>query len=384
MPFTTQAFARKLCDLRASYGETLDDVAAAVGIGPQALQALEAGTAMPTGDEVLILADYFKCEFSWLIEDDASNPDENAAMMLRSESGRLAAADRHAIAEFLYLCKSQALLEDLLELRPNGDGFSFTPRGNFFKGHGAECARAFRKWHRLAPNAVIPDVYEWLRKAGLRVFRRALPNATISGLFIRHPEAGRCILINASEDVYRQRFSAAHEAGHALLDTDKGYNVSQDPDASSADRREVRANTFASCFLMPPELLTMLGTPEQWRAPDKIVEAADRLAVSIPALLSALKRDNILDASAHAQLRDMRLRLPEKRDPELAGDLSPRELERKRAMLARGLHTSYVHQAFEAYHRHLISLAKLADILLIEPSEVEELAALFGVSLSHG
>lgn len=384
MPFTTQAFARKLSDLRASFGETLGDVVAAVGIGSQALQALEAGTAMPTGDEVLILADYFKCEFSWLIEDDASNPDENAAMMLRSESGRLAAADRHAIAEFLYLCKSQALLEELLELRPSGDGFSFTQRDNFFKGHGKDCADSFRQWHRLPPNAVIPDVYEWLRKAGLRVFRRPLPNSTISGLFIRHPEAGRCILINANEDVYRQRFSAAHEAGHALLDTDKGYNVSQDADASSADLREVRASTFASCFLMPPEVLTMLGTPEQWRTPEKIVEAADRLSVSIPALLSALKRDNILDASAIAQLRDMRLRLPEKRDPELAGDFSPRELERKRTLLAKGLHDGYVHQAFEAYHRHLISLAKLADILLIEPSEVEELAALFGVSLRHG
>lgn len=384
MPFTTQAFARKLSDLRASFGETLGDVAAAVGIGSQALQALEAGTATPTGDEVLILADYFKCEFSWLIEDDASNPDENAAMMLRSESGRLAAADRHVIAEFMYLCKSQALLEDLLELRPSEDGFSFTTRGTFFKAHGKDCAHAFRQWHRLAPNAVIPDVYQWLRKAGLRVFRRPLANSNISGLFIRHPEAGRCILINANEDVYRQRFSAAHEAGHALMDTDRGYNVSQDADVSSADLREVRASTFASCFLMPPELLTMLGTPAQWRTPEKIIEAADRLSVSIPALLSALKRDDILDQPAITRLRDMRLHLPNKRDPELVGDFSPHELERKRILLAKGLHAEFVHQAFEAYHRHLISLAKLADILLVERSDVEELARLFGVSERHG
>ena len=118
MAFTAQCFAQKLRTLRESFGNTLEDVASATGIGTQALQALEAGSATPTGDEVLIVADYFKCEFLWLIEDKANNPDENITLLLRTEGGRLAARDRHAIAEFLHLCKSEALLEELLEIRP--------------------------------------------------------------------------------------------------------------------------------------------------------------------------------------------------------------------------------------------------------------------------
>ncbi|MEO5336628.1 MAG: XRE family transcriptional regulator [Magnetospirillum sp. WYHS-4] len=383
MAFTAQRFAGKLRNLRESFGNSLTEVASATGIGTQALQALESGTATPTGDEVLILADYFKREFPWLIDDDAVDPDENMTLLLRSEGGRLAAADRHAIAEFLHLCKSQALLEELLEIRPAVAEFKFLVKGGYFKGQGIDCAQAFRKWHQLPVNGIVPDIFDWLRGAGLRVFRRPLPNSPISGLFVRHPEVGKCILINASEDLYRQRFSAAHEAGHALLDADKEFNVSSQADDGSIDRTEIRANSFASAFLMPPEILKMLGTQDQWLRPEKIVDAADRLSVTIPALLSALVRDKIIDEAARFNLRNMRLRLPEKREPELDG-LTGRQLDRKKALLATGLHSKYVQQAFEAHRQGLISSAKLAEMLLVDPSEVVELASLFGTSLHHG
>ena len=338
MAFTSQGFAQKLRNLRESFGDTLDEVANATGIETQALQALEVGSTTPTGDDVLILADYFKREFPWLIDDDAVDPDENVTLLLRSEGGRLATADCHAIAEFLHLCKSQTLFEELLEIRPAIAEFQFTVRGSFFKGQGIDCARDFRERHELPPNGIIPDIFQWLRDSGLRVFRREmLPDSSISGLFVNHPEAGKCILVNASEDPYRQRFSAAHETGHALLDTNKGFNVSAVADDASEELVEIRANSFASAFLMPPELLTMLGTSQQWRRPEKIVEAADRLSVTIPALLSALVRDNIIDEAARSSLRDMKLRLPDKREPELVG-LTGRQLERKKTLLASGLH----------------------------------------------
>lgn len=338
----------------------------------------------PSGDQVLILADYFKCEFPWLIEDDAENPDENVELLLRSEGGRLAASDRHAIAEFLHLCKSQAILEEMLSQRHSDHGFQFAPRGRMFKDHGVQCAEQFRAHHQLEPNGVIPDIFDWLRKAGLRVFRRSLPASPISGLFVRHPEAGPCILINYAEDKYRQRFSAAHEAGHALMDTDRAYNVSDQSDGSSPDLHEIRANVFASCFLMPPDLIRMFGSPDQWRRPEKVIEAADRMFVSIPAVLSALRRDRVLDNETLNTLRGAGLRLPEKQEPELMGVHTPRQKERLETLLETGLHAQYVHQAFEAHYRGLISLAKLADMLLVEPAEVGELAGLFGMRVGHG
>ena len=149
MAFTPQGFTQKLRNLRESFGNTLGDVSNATGIGTQALQALETGSATPTGDEVLIIADFFKQDFSWFIDNQAANPDENTTLLLRSEGGRLAAADCHAIAEFLHLCKSQTLLEELLEVRPAITEFQFTVRGTFFKGQGIDCARAFREWHMV-------------------------------------------------------------------------------------------------------------------------------------------------------------------------------------------------------------------------------------------
>lgn len=384
MAFTPQGFTQKLRNLRESFGNTLGDVSNATGIGTQALQALETGSATPTGDEVLIIADFFKQDFSWFIDDQATNPDENMTMLLRSEGGRLAAADCHAIAEFLHLCKSQTLLEELLEVRPAITEFQFTVRGTFFKDQGIDCARAFREWHKLPPNGVIPDIFQWLRDAGLRVFRRALPNSTISGLFVRHPEAGRCILINYNDDIYRQRFSAAHEAGHAILDADKPYNVSEMNDADSGEFVELRASTFASCFLIPPELLKMFGDTDQWRRPEKVAEVAGRLFVSIPALLSALKRDKILNVQTINVIRDARPQLPDKQEPELMGNYTALQLERKKALMASGLHASYVQQVFDAHRHGHISLAKVADMLLVEPGEVGDIATLFGTSLRHG
>lgn len=345
---------------------------------------METGRATPTGDEVLILADFFRCEFPWLIEDGASNPDENVSMLLRSEGGQLAASDRHAIAEFLHLCKSQALLEELSGYRGINNEFHYTLRGTYYIGQGVDCAKALREHHGLPPNAIVIDIFDWLRRSGIRVFRRALPSSTISGLFVRHPDAGRCILINYNDDIYRQRFSAAHEAGHAFMDTDKGYNISHESDIQSRDYVELRANTFASCFLMPPELIKKFGDANQWQNPEKVAEVAGRLFVSIPALLSALRRDKILDDKTITAIRDTRPRPPTKQEPELMGNYTARQLQRKAMLISSGLHANYVQQVFDSHRNGHISLAKAADMLLVAPSEVGEIAALFGTSLKHG
>jgi len=66
--------------------------------------------------------------------------------------------------------------------------------------------------------------------------------------------------VNHSEDVYRQRFSAAHEMAHAIFDTDEVASVSYFS-PHGKDLREVRANRFASCFLMPPDFFGGLARP---------------------------------------------------------------------------------------------------------------------------
>ena len=95
------------------------------------------------------------------------------------------------------------------------NNFTFRPNGTFFKGHGEAAAASLRVALGYSEREVPRDVYAEFRSVGVHVFRRKLGNSNISGLFIMHPVAGKCALVNHSEDIYRQRFSAAHEMAHA-------------------------------------------------------------------------------------------------------------------------------------------------------------------------
>src|SRR6185295_885484 len=133
--------------------------------------------------------------------------------------------------------------------------FKPTVVGGYFKKHGQDAAGQLRRHLRYQPAEVPADVFYDCRRMGVHVFRRALENSNISGLFIQHPAAGPCILVNYSEDLFRQRFTVSHELGHALFDNGEEFVVSF---YGKEDLVEVRANTFAAHFLLPDEYLARL------------------------------------------------------------------------------------------------------------------------------
>jgi transcriptional regulator with XRE-family HTH domain len=71
MTFTARAFGRKLSAIRTDFGQEREELAQSSGISADRLTALEEGSAEPTGDEVLILADRFKKNFRYFLADDA-------------------------------------------------------------------------------------------------------------------------------------------------------------------------------------------------------------------------------------------------------------------------------------------------------------------------
>src|SRR5262245_1055631 len=126
------------------------------------------------------------------------------------------------------------------------------------------------------------------------MFRRRLVNSEISGLYVEHPVSGHCVLVNYEEDLYRQRFSASHEAAHAIFDSSDAVMVTFRRGSSkydASDLREIRANRFASCYLMPPDQLPRVV---QWTT-DRAIEWAQRLRVSTTALSIALQEAGIVD-----------------------------------------------------------------------------------------
>lgn len=131
-------------------------------------------------------------------------------------------------------------------------------------------------------------------------------NDEISGLLFR--EAGKLIIGVASEQsTVRQRFTIAHELGHALLHqmtnvhVDKNFTVMFRSAASSTaqDVFEIEANTFAAELLMPESLLRedLLTLKLNMEDDKQLLMLATRYGVSTQALtyrlLNLMSRNRI-------------------------------------------------------------------------------------------
>jgi len=377
MAISLQALGTKLLKYRDQLTQTLDEVGAATGIEISRLSTIESGLLEPTGDEILILADYYRCDFKYFISNEQSAPFEQTETLYRAHGREFSKQDRAAVQEFLYLCDTEEFLMQKLEKRTRS--FDFHATGGYFKGHGETAAATFRKAMGHSDREVPRDIYEEFRSAGVHIFRRKLGNSAISGLFMTHPTAGKCALVNYSEDIYRQRFSAAHEMAHSIFDGNSGPSVTYLKTRRS-DMLEVRANRFASCYLMPPEVLRRLPAPAAWSEADA-QRWANELRVSCDALGIALKEIGLIDNTTSNRIRHYRVSHSVKLDPELPATLTDTQRVRKAALLERGLSDHYVGLCFDGYKQEVISLGRLAEALLCSRGEIGELSKLYGRSL---
>ncbi|RQO58506.1 DNA-binding protein [Paucibacter sp. KBW04] len=379
MAINLKALGSKLAKYRGQLKESTIEVASATGIDAARLAAIEAGQVEPSGDDVLILADHYRCDFKFFISNEQVAPFEQTETLYRAHGNDFTKEDRRAVQDFLYLCETEDFL--MRELgRPPKD-FAFSPSGDYFKGHGEAAAARLRTALGHDDRAVPRDVYAEFRSVGVHMFRRKLGNSNISGLFIMHPVAGKCALVNHSEDIYRQRFSAAHEMAHAIFDSAQGASVSFDG-PSGSDYLELRANRFASCFLMPPEFLRKMPPPNQWSDADAQRWAND-LRVSCVALAIALKEAKLIDQGNYDRIRRLRVPREAKIDPELPESLNATQRQRKAHLLELGLSDFYVGLCFDGFSAGVISVGRLAEALLCSHGELAELASLYNRTL-HG
>lgn len=368
--------AARLAQARSLQDVSAETVSSHTGIAPTRLTVIEAGAEAPSGDELLILANYYARDFRDFIDPSRPEPFKQTDILYRRHGDTFTPGDRRAIQEFLFLCEIEATLQKEMGLQHTA--FAFEPSANeLHKVQGPKAAAALRKalgHHR----AQIPmDVYADFRQIGLHVFRRRLVTSEISGLYIEHPIAGHCILVNYDEDIYRQRFSASHEAAHAIFDSSDAASVSYQRSSSKYDQqdlKELRANRFASCYLMPPEHLPNV---QRWDT-EHAVHWAQALKVSTEALSLALLTARRIDQDTAKLIRSVRVPMADKVDPEAPNDLNEVQLNRRKKLLERGLSDYYVGLCFEAHQRGLISAGRLGEALLADHQETREISALYG------
>lgn len=95
-------------------------------------------------------------------------------------------------------------------------------------------------------------------------------------------------------------------------------------------------------------------------------------------LLIALERDGRITKQASRQFDNLRLSRHAKEDPELPASLAARSRQRRKELLERGISTFYAELCFEAFTREIISAGRLAEMMLVDRTELDEVARLFG------
>lgn len=380
MPIDLKMLGEKLTRYRTQLKLTFDDLQQGTGISKERLVGIESGCTEPSGDEILILADFYRCDYRFFVSNEKSAPFEQTEILYRKHGDAFSKHDRWAIQEFLYLAECEHFLNSELAVGPSKE-FKFRKLSHIHKENGIQASKELRRFLGYTDITIGRNVYDDFRQIGLHVFRRELSNSDISGLFIKHPIAGKCILVNYSEDIFRQRFTAAHEAAHAILDDQETVVVSF-KHASGKDYREVGANYFASNYLMPAEFLLKLPNCKAWDK-QRISEWALKLKVSTEALAYALKNNNLITPAQTNEFKRTPVPPEAKIDPELPTGLGESARQRKLAMLKRGLSESYVRICMEAYRKEIVSFGRLAELLLTHESELVAVLELYHERQNH-
>jgi len=105
------------------------------------------------------------------------------------------------------------------------------------------------------------------------------------------------------------------------------------------------------------------------------------MKVSTEALAYALSDAKLIDKETEQKIKSVRVKKELKNDPELSENLAPKSLSRKSELLKKGLSSYYVNLCFEAFHRQIITKARMVEMLLISHYELYEIAELFNVKM---
>ncbi|MGE6575793.1 XRE family transcriptional regulator [Paenibacillus xylanexedens] len=359
---------------RDNFGLSISQLAVKTGISEERLSAFESASILPTGDELLIIADvYLVNDYRvFLLDKDHNEPFEQIETLFRKFGNDLTTNDRWAIQEVVYLAECEAFLEN--ELGKVKRPFTFTKSGTNFKLQAEQAAIKLRKHLGYPDKNKTLDIFQDIRNIGIHIFRRTLDNTSISGIFIKHPTAGKCILVNYNEDTFRQRFTAAHELAHSILDLDGSEDI--DLTKTSDSSIEARGNAFASYYLLPSQLIERIPEKNNWDA-EKLKIYAKYFEVNPETLTYALARENCINQSQVKVLKKNKLLRIDKIDSEFS-NVSKMGIQRKYYLQKRGISEYYVRLCMDAKKNHLISSAKMAEMLLINLSELKDIYDIFG------
>jgi Zn-dependent peptidase ImmA (M78 family) len=178
----------------------------------------------------------------------------------------------------------------------------------------------------------------------------------------------KLIVLGASAIPARQRFTLAHELGHLLAGDDQGVHLDKDiyDRAQARDSSEMRANSFASAFLMPEGALrTTMGT--SGLAEDGFAALACDLKVTPSALAIRLQQLRLIDAGTCDRFRKLTAAKAASitgRSEEFAQRVADASSARPPGLLVR--------DAYKAYETGATTIRPYANLLGIDADELKQ------------
>lgn len=153
----------------------------------------------------------------------------------------------------------------------------------------AEAHEAFRAREKHADGLRPIDVFGLIEELQIPLSFTALDD--LLGACVRVSSAEVGILVTTQRDLHMQRFTAAHELGHFVLEHEGSFDreVRMPGHTEGRDPREVEADAFAAEFLMPKWLMKGAAQRREWwtedclRTPDAVYQLSLRLSASYEA-----------------------------------------------------------------------------------------------------
>lgn len=310
----------RLKKARQEMGLSQGALARALSFSSEYISQLEAGKRNPRLENLHKIAAFLKKDIAYFFEEK-----ETAFNLLLRGEG----LDKHARAELLKFrryCEEYLRLEELLDCR-----LDIAPLYTCISPE----RMADEERRRLGlGEEPIRDLFSLMEMNGCRVFRHPIAEESkVSGIFIfLEAKNAAFVLINSTQSLGRQVFTAAHEYCHYLKDRYEGP-VIDNPDVFIDEYvtlyhpREQFAQAFAARFLIPPAKVQEL-VDKDFKTRRLTYEHALYLkryfGVSTQAMLRTLKNMGFI---SHTQFEKYLKFEPDTKEKELFGSAADEERE---------------------------------------------------------
>src|ERR1700753_1137781 len=259
-----------------------------IGLDDSKLSKSLSGTRRFSSLDLARIADRCDVTVDWLV----TGEEQPLAVAARTTSGEARTA-LEAAKRYIRMRDDLASLgwaQPWHPVPPSSGTGTYAERGRALAGAALTQVAAAGRW---VDETDLPGLIETV--FGVDVAIVAL-DAGFDGLAAASEDA-KVIVLATSQVPARQRFTLAHELGHLLAGDDQDLHLDRDvyDKGQAKDPSEMRANSFASAFLMPEDILRV-ASGTAGLSEDAFAALSCDLQVSPSALAIRLQQLRLIDA----------------------------------------------------------------------------------------